>query len=76
VQDEGGDPIRIGGSEGHRDEAAVARREDDRALRRRLAKDGPEIVDEGFDRWDIPGGEPLGTAEATPIGDDQPRETG
>ena len=75
MEDQGGNTVRIGGGEGHGDEATVAGGEDRRALRACLVEDGPEIVDERLDRWDISGCEPLRAAEAAPVGDDQARET-
>ena len=74
VQNQRPDTIGIGGGEGHGDEAAVARGEDRRALRSRLVEDGPKVIDERLDWWDIPGREPLRAAEAAPVGDDHSRD--
>jgi hypothetical protein len=75
VQNQRPDTVRIGGGERYGDKATVAGGEDRRALRSCLVEDGPEIVDERLDRWDISGCEPLRAAEAAPVGDDQARET-
>src|SRR5262245_6243779 len=60
--------------EGHRDETAVARRENHRPLRAGSIQNREKVVDERLDRRDVSRCKALRAAEPTSVGDDQTRK--
>jgi hypothetical protein len=70
VEDQPGESLRVGGSKGHRYEAAVTGSEHQGTFTPCRVEHAQHVVDQNLDRGDIGGREPLGTPETAAVDDD------